>query len=121
MDWPSSKPMPAGEPRSEGRRLLPNLRKDEALDTGIDEEARLPTEPVDLVPDARNPSSMLGVDKFTQGPRHDQPDVPCRLAPPLLIQQKDVGLQMKRQGDGLGLSRVERNGQRRNRRRNGDP
>lgn len=102
--------MPTGEPRSEGRRLLPHLREDEALDTGVDEEARLPTEPEDLVPDARNPACMLGVDQFTQHPRHDQPDVPGRLTPSLLIERKDVGPQMKRQGDGLGLSRVKRNG-----------
>ncbi len=86
------------------------MQEDEALDTGVDEETRVPPQSVDLVPDARNPARMLGVDPFTQHPCHDQPDVPGRLTPPLLIQQKDVGLQMKRQGDGLGLSRVERNG-----------
>ena len=48
-----------------GLRTLPsNLREDEALHTGAGEEARIPSESVDLIPDIRNPDSALGMDEF---------------------------------------------------------
>ena len=100
---------PAAVRHSRSDRLLTNLGEDETFDSAVDEEARLLTEPVDLIPHARNPPIVFGMDEFPQRACNDQPDLPCRLTSTLLIEQKDVGSQMERQGDGLGFSWIERN------------
>ena len=60
---------------------------------------------------------MPGVDEFPEHAGDDQPAMPGRLTPALFIHEKDIGLEVTGERDGLGFTGVERERQSGNHRR----